>query len=320
MRTGIAVAAALSLAAARPACALEGGQSVGDAAFGIDGQSYFALPPPGGLWWINYLGANNSNQIVDNHGNNALPGAKVSTQFNTFRISWMPGLKLFGADWAAFEVFPTYVHSEFRYKGQTTRVSGWGDLAIDPFGLAWKLANGTVGFSTTFAVPTASYDPTRSVNLGRNYATWMPQIFFTHYLEGNKGDFSAHFEYEYHFTNNRGQFSAVNPTGASYKSGQVIHAEIAYSRYLTQRWALAGSVMASHQFTNDQIGDVASNDVLQRVLDGNRYQNVAAGLSIRYLVAGVAPVTLTYDRDLYSRNKAKGQTLVLKGVIPLLGF
>lgn len=297
----------------------EGGRATGTSAFAIDGQSYFALPPPGGVWFINYTGRQQADRILDNHGRDTIRGAEVTADVNVFRISWFPKVSLWGAEWAAFEIFPTYVRTSFEYQGRKSSVSDWADLAIDPFGLAWRLDDGIVGFSTTFILPTASYDQNRPVNTGRNFASWTPQFFYTRFLEDQAGDVSLHLGYEYNFSNDKGVVSAVNPAGAEYKSGQVFHAEVAYSRYLTQRWSLAGSLVGSYQFTDDEIrGDRVANGVLQGALEGNRYKALGAGISTRYMVAGVVPVFLSYTKDVYARSKTKGDQLMLRLIVPLM--
>ncbi|MCO7636638.1 transporter [Pseudomonas sp. S 311-6] len=317
-KTRNSVCALLCAVASNSVFAVEGGQSVGAAAFGIEGQGYFALPPPGGLYWLNYLSFVDSDKILDNKGRNTLPGAEISATINVFRLSYFPETELLGAHWRALEVFLPYIKSEMKFGGQRTSASGWGDLAIDPFGLAWKLENANIGFSTTVSFPTGSYRQSNAMNLGKNHVSWLPQFFYTRYLKGNAGNISFHAGYEYNFRNRDGHISAMNPTGADYKSGQVLHMEAAYARNLTPQLSLGASVVASQQITDDKIyGDRDANQVLQDEFGGNRYKNLSLGLSAQYLVADRIPVRLTYTRDVYARSKSKNGALTLMAVFKL---
>ena len=299
------------------ACAAENGSSQAAVAFSIDGQSYFDLPPPGGSYLINYTGHFKSSNLVGNDGKTSLPGASVSGTYNVFRLSYFPKTEILGAEWRAFEIFPTIVRSEFSFNGQTQRETGLADLAIDPFGLAWRYGKGIIGFSTTLVLPTAKYDQNKAANLGKNYASWMPQFFYTRHLDNNWGDLSVHSGYEYNFANSEGLRTFSNPTGAKYHSGQMVHTEIALSKYIGN-WRLAANVVGGYQFTRDRIkGNDQSDTFLREQLDGNKYRKVGFGLSAVYLVKGYIPVTLSYTKDVSARNTAKGNSIVLRLIAPL---
>jgi len=297
----------------------ENGNPPGAAPFGVDGQSYFDLPPSG-IFFMNYTGYVESSKLVDDNGHNALPGARLKTLYNTARLSFFPNTGVWGSDWQAFEIFPTLVRSEFSYGGHTESKTGLADLAIDPFGLAWKLGNGNIGFSTTFIIPTGEYDQNEQVNIGKNYFTWNPQLFYQRYLGDNWGDFSMHAAYEYNWANPKGLRTFSNPNGEKYKSGQILHMEMAFAKYLGN-WRVATSVIGGYQLTNDKIeGDDFANNFLRDQLDGNRYRKVSLGLSAQYRIGGIAPINLTYNKDIYARNTAEGDSVVLRIIYPLHMF
>ncbi|RMO67304.1 SphA family protein [Pseudomonas syringae group genomosp. 3] len=299
--------------------ASENGAPPGITPFGVDGQSYFDLPPPG-FYLLNYTGYYESDKLADKHGNNSLPGAKVKAAYNAFRLSYFPQHPIWGADWQVHEVFPTISENQFSYRGKTERKTGLTDLAVDPFGLGWKIGNTNIGFSTTFIAPTASFDQDDAVNLGKNHFTWVPQFFLTHYLPKGWGDFSFHTGYEYNWANKDGSINAVNPEGKRYKSGQVVHAEAALTHYMGN-WRVGANLVAGYQVTSDKIsGESTANDYLQDQLDGNKYQKLTAGLTGQYRIGGVAPITLTYSKDVRARNTSEGDSIVMRIVLPLSFF
>jgi len=298
----------------------ENGRTVGDAIVGIDGMSYFDLPPPG-IYLLNYSGVSDSRRFADNFGNDALPGGKLTTFYNVARISLLADVDILGADLAAFEIFPTYVQTRFTYNNQTYEKSGLSDFGVDPFGLAWTTENSKIGFSTTFTIPTGSYNPYSPVNIGTNHATWIPQFFYTRFSDDRSSDISVHLMYEHPFSNKEGLVNQINPTGAEYESGDVFHAAVAYRKDVMENLSFGVQAVGAVQLEDDRIiGAAASNDFLQGPLDGNRYEKLAIGLSVRYLVAGRMPVTLTYQRDVYARNTIQGDSLMLRVGIPFKIF
>lgn len=317
MRSKVAIILA-GLTIATSASAVENGQSSGYVAFKIDGGSNFYLPPPGGFWLVNYTGAYFANKIAGPGGENVLPGAKLDVEWNTFGFKYLPNTGILGSTWTAFEIFPTIVRSHLSNGSQSNTVYGLADLAIDPFGLAWKLDNANIGFGTTFTVPIGSYDQNRPINPGNNRFSWNPQFYYNWFDSQGRGDVSFHAAYELNFTNEKGLVTYFNPNGSPYKSGQMIHAELAGTYNVAPTWSVAGSVVIGYQLNNDRIiGDDAANRYVQENLEGNRYKSVALGLSVRHIFAKSLPVTLTYTSDVFARNKAKGNTIVLKVVIPI---
>jgi hypothetical protein len=311
------IVAAIVVSVAGIAHAAENGQPSGSVAFGIDGMSNFYLPPPGGWWLVNYTGTYWANRINGPHGENALPGAKLDVEYNVFAFKYLPNTGILGSTWTAFEIYPTLVRTSFSNGVDRSTRYGFADLAIDPFGLAWKVGNVNFGFGTTFTVPTGEWNPNSGVNVGDNHFSWNPQLYYDWFDPQGRGDISVHGAYELNSRNNRGLVTYFNPTGSPYTSGQVWHLEVAAAYNVNQNLSVAGSVVGAYQFTNDKVSDPQANAYVQNVLDGNRYEDVSVGIAVRYLFANMIPVNLTYTRDVYARNKAIGNAIVLRVVAPL---
>lgn len=100
---------------------------------------------------------------------------------------------------------------------------GLGDILVNPFSAYRKKADWLdIGFSPTFSsLPTGRWGRREPVNLARNYFSWQPTVAYT-FICGGKVDVSGRLRYIHNSTNNDGAFSAVNPTGANYESGDMI--------------------------------------------------------------------------------------------------
>ena len=290
----------------------ENGGSTGAAAFGLDGMSNFYLPQPGAPWLVNYTGIYNSTRINGPDGKDAAPNTKLHSEYNVFALKYLPDTGILGSTWTAFEIFPTLVRTAVTNGSNSSTNSGFADLAIDPFGLAWKVGNANVGFGTTFTAPTGEYDRRSDVNLGNNHWSWNPQFYYNWFDPQGRGDISVHASYELNFKNRQGLVTYFNPTGASYTSGQMVHLEVASAYNATPKLSLAASVVGSYQFTDDKVDDEQADQFVKNQLDGNRYESIRLGLSARYLFLNSIPVNLTYTHDTYGRNKAMGDALVLR--------
>lgn len=297
----------------------ETGVSAGSGSYRLTGQGYFEIPPPG-VYLLNHTGNYQSSKFVGNEGQKTLENAKIDLTFNAFRIAWVGDTGLWGSDWQFFEIYPTIIHSKFSQGSYSESETGLADFNFNPLGLAWKVKHGNIGLTNAIILPTGSYSQTDAVNLGNNYVTWNPQIYYQHYLPDGWGELSFHGGYEYSWANKDGLINQLNPKGAKYQSGQQIHGEIAVSKYIGN-FRIAGNVSTDYQITRDKIsGDTGANQILQNVLDGNKSKKVSAGLSAYYLLDGKIPLILNYSRDVYARNTSEGSTLVLTAAIPLKIF
>jgi hypothetical protein len=137
---------------------------------------------------------------------------------------------------------------------------------------------------------------------------------------GGKLDIAGRARYIHNFTNNDGAFSAVNPTGAHYESGNMIAWDFAVGYGVTDNLELAVNGYYLKQISDDEIrGDPASNAVLRDVLDGNRIELFALGPAIGYDL-GKARVYAQWQHQLEAENTAQGDSFWLRLATRLLPF
>ena len=242
-RFAIFVAAGLGAAAARPAIALEGGQSPY-----LKGYRDFlsgVLPPPG-------VQVRNDVHVYDGSENATIPAGELDVRLrsilNVFGVTVVTPYRLLGGD-VGFAVriagsHPSIDRTVTRTAGRTTAsgsLTGLNDMAISPFVIGWHAGNLHWNVSTTVFAPVGSYDATRLANTGKNAWAWAPQAAVT-YLDLKAGwEMSA-----------AAGYIVSGENGATrYRSGDVVHVDAALSRRVApQAWlGVVGYAMA--QVTDD---------------------------------------------------------------------
>ncbi|MGA3982266.1 SphA family protein [Ralstonia nicotianae] len=287
-----ALATLAALSAAVSAHATEGGGSLYPN--GIENFTMAAAPPPG-TYLLLYSLHMEADQLRDNSGDRVPVGFRLRASGITPRLVVVTPNTLLGGQ-PVFHVIAPLVSLDVSLAGKSDSRQGLGDMTFGA-GLAYHLSprlHAIVALDV-FA-PTGQYDQNRLANIGRNYWSAEP-VFGISYLQPS--GFNADLKVMYDFN---GRNAATG-----YRSGQELHADFALGWGLGNGWTLGAGGYVYQQTTDDrQDGNT---------LSGHRGRAVALGPSIRF-DGGKWFVTAKYQKEFGVRNRAQGEGLVIKAVLP----
>jgi hypothetical protein len=316
-----------ALACAAAVLASSGAQAVENGLFpttlGPEGMQHLNIPPPG-VYAVNYTNYYHASQVNDNDGNE-IKGldADIDVLVNATRLLNYYDIATFDDSRVGIlsDITLPFGYIDSDIAGDSTEQFGLADIIVNPLSIYYKKGDWfNIGFSPTFSsLPTGRWERREPVNLGRNYFSWQPSVAYT-FILGGKLDISGRARYIHNFTNNNGAFSAVNPTGAHYESGNMIAWDFAVGYAVTDKLELAVNGYYLKQITDDEIhGDTASNAVLQNVLDGNRVELFALGPAIGYDL-GLVRAYAQWQHQFEAQNTAQGDSFWLRLALPLLPY
>ncbi len=214
----------------------------------VGGYTGFAagyLPPdPGTYLTSEFYYYDGRTHVLAAHGRLAL---QVSTQtyFETVQLTELTSWHLFGGEFgfglavpfgycgvrAALEPF------DIERSGETR---GFGDLALAPAVLGWHSGPWYTNFALSVFAPTGQYDPSQPVSLSKHFwavdAAWSGS-----YLNERGLDLSFSLGYTFNFQN----------PDTHYRSGDVLHLDLALGQYLTRRFKVGAVGYAVVQVTGD---------------------------------------------------------------------
>lgn len=295
-RFAILAAAGLGAFAARPASALEGGQSPY-----LKGYRDFlsgVLPPPG-------VQVRNDLHLSDGRESSTIPPGELDVRLrsilNVFGATVVTPYRILGGN-LGFAVriagsHPSIDRTVTRLNGRTTAsgsLSGLNDMAISPFVIGWHAGNLHWNIATTVFVPVGRYDAARLANTGKNTWAWAPQAAVT-YLDLKAG---------WEMSGAAGYIVSGENPATRYRSGDVVHVDAAWSRRVApQAWlGVAGYAMA--QVTDD--GGAGNT------LGARRARVFGLGPALRLHVrTGETPATVVikYAREFAAENTTQGDAL-----------
>lgn len=312
---GACVAAALASSGAE---ALENG--LFPTTLGPEGMQHLNIPPPG-LYAVNYSNYYHASQLNDQEGDKIKGlNANINVLINATRFLSYYDLASFDDSRVGIlsDVTLPFGHADSSIGGVTHQQTGLLDIIVNPLSFYYKKGDWlNVGFSPTFStLPTGRWERRESVNLGRNYFSWQPSFAYT-FILGEKLDISGRMRYIHNFTNHDGAFSAVNPTGADYESGDLFAWDFAVGYAITDKLELALNGYWLTQLEDDEIhGDRLSDAVLQDALDGGRTNLFALGPAIGYDL-GPARIYAQWQHQFEAENTAQGDSFWLRLALPL---
>jgi len=226
--------------------AAEGGSS--NYLAGSYGDFAMAVEPEGRLTWRNdffFYSANGKGSV---RGGQLEAGVDVKVAASFTTLFYKPGIKLFGASYAAGAFIPviyTKVDSDLigpsRKRNVQDSKTSLGDIAWIPLTLYWSFDKLHISFSEYVISPTGSYDIDRSANTSVNYWSFDTNIAMTHLDPATGRDFSFNLGYIYNTENNK----------TDYQSGQELHLDFAFNQFLSDSLAIGIQGFYLKQVTGD---------------------------------------------------------------------
>ena len=297
MRTKCWMAGLLVLGLALQVAATEGGGGAYQS--GGEGTMTGALPPPG-QYFLNYVLYYDADSLKGGNGHSVPIDFKADIVAEVARFVNVTPITILGGNWAQHVIVPL-VWADVRMTPGGTRDSdrnfGLGDIDVDPFIIGWHKPpfHWIVGVDTY--IPVGKYHDDESLaNVGRNYWTIEPVAAVTYLNEGGQ-ELSAKMMYD---------FNTVNHN-TDYLSGQEFHTDFVAAQHI-KCWTLGVGGFWYYQTTDDRQYGVT--------LDGKQGRQMALGPQIGYQCCDVSFV-LSIDHEFDTKNRAEGDRVWLKAVIPL---
>ena len=289
-----------------------GGQSLGAELSnphtrGIDeGLASGALPPTGTYFVLNNHWS--SYDVYDSAG--AKTGIAVDTMMEVPFILWVPGVKLFGADYALGIGQPfDYINLKLPGGAGPSSYGHWGlaNTIFKPAMLSWSLPEHFhLLLGLTVYVDDASSSPAHpppggGVGSGNAFWTLQPDLALSWLHDGWNLSLNAH--YAYNFEDGTTQ----------YKTGTVLAVDYTVTKAIGN-WTVGLGAHQENQLTRDSgPGALAAGCAARK---GCKLTNFGIGPLLGYRF-GYVEILGAYNRDLLGENGAAGDLFNLRLVTPL---
>ena len=175
---------------------------------GVEGIKAASLPPPGFYWRI-YNAFYNSGTLKDGDGEEVPIGFDVNVYALVNRFIYVSPKKFLGANYVCDIIIPLqHTGIEIAALGVDDSKFALGDIAIEPFVLAWHGARYDAAFGLGFYVPTGSYDITEPASPGKDHCSLLMTMGLTTYFDPEKTwSFSALSRFESHAERDKAKIS-----------------------------------------------------------------------------------------------------------------
>lgn len=211
-------------------------------------------------------------------------------------------VRLWGADIESRAGFTVYADADISFDVATPvgtlrradSASGNGDGFIAPVTLGWHTDTFHQIAGVEIFFPAVRFDRNRLANLSRGYTSVAPAYRFT-WLPGPMLEVSGNLVYLYNLKNSETQ----------YKSGRELSFDFGLGYSLGEGWQAGLSGYIYKQVTDDTVNGV-------RFGDGNRGQTTAIGPFIRYSPGKQWGVTLKWQIEGHTKNRAEGNRFFLQ--------
>lgn len=254
-----------------------------------------ALPPPG-LYGLVYGNHYHAGQFKDGNGQSFIPFFKLDADVVVPRVLYMSDAKLLGGRVGAYAM-TSLLDVSFEAAGTTTKRSGLGDSIVGPV-VSWNDGPLFYGTAVDISLPTGSFDKNQALNLGKNYYSVRPIVFFT-YASKSGWEASGKFSYTFN-TRNR---------DTDYRSGQLFHSDFSLSYPVTP----AARVGVNGYYVKQTTGDRQGGQLVAG--DGFKGQVFAIGPAFHYQFQK-ASVEARFLKEFDVRNRPSGESFWVKAVFP----
>lgn len=256
-----------------------------------------AVGAPGETHWYTYNKLIDIDSIRNNEGDKVFPKAKGRIHAHAIRVvHTLDGPKFLGGDISLQAALP-YVkgHINIPALGPHERdsVSGIGDPMFG-FLVSWMSATYLQNIDIEWIQPLGKYDKNALINAGNNSRALYVGYAFT-WFPVDRVELSSKVSLNYSFEN----------SATDYQSGVQLVADYGLNYRVTQNWLAGIGGFISTQLNDDQSH---GHDV------GNRSRTTKIGPQIGYGTRDWG-VVAAYQSNIYSRNAAEGDTIMLNGFL-----
>jgi len=212
---------------------------------GFTGFAAGYVPTDPGTYLANYLYYyNGSTAAVAVNGKVAL-NVSTTVYFEIPEVTYITKLTLFGGNYGFGLAVPVgYVSVDVGINpvgvDRSASTFGLGDSILVPAVIGWHSGNWHTNLALSVFAPTGQYDPNQAINLSKNF--WaVDGSYSASFLNETGFDLSGCLGYTVNFE---------NPT-TNYKSGDVVHLDLAVGQNLTKQWKVGVGGYAVVQVTGD---------------------------------------------------------------------
>lgn len=281
-----------------PGAATEGGGSSYPA--GSSMHLSGAMPPDPGFYGVVIPSYFSATRMNDGDGDKVkFPGGfKVEAASLVHRSFYVWDTKILGANLAS-QAVTALVKLDSDIAHHKDKDAGLADITISPAILGWHFGqNLTLVLGYDVVVPVGKYDSSRSLNVGRNY--WSHNIVTgLAYIDRNGLTFQISPRLLINQKNN----------DTDYKSGTEFEMDfVAGWSFGPLNLGVAGYYYK--QLSDDEVGGakIRANPLAGIFENGNRGEAFAIGPKASYFF-GPATGTISWQPDLYSKNRTQGNTV-----------
>ncbi len=261
---------------------------------GVENFAVGAMPPPG-RYTLFYSTLYSANELRDDHGDRVPLDFRVKAAAATGRFIWVTDQQLLGGQLAAHAVVPL-VDLDVRVAGNSQHKTGLGDIAFGP-ALGYHHSDKLHSIvALDIYAPTGAYNQANLASTGRNYWAVQPVYALTY---ADAGGLNADIKAMY--TVNR-----RNPD-THYRSGQELIVDYAVGKGFGNGWIFGVGGYLYRQTTGDHVNGA---DV------GNKGRAVAIGPNLGFNDGKGRLFTLKWQREFGVRNRASGDAVWLKVLLP----
>ncbi len=153
---------------------------------GVEGIKAATLPPPGVYWRIysTYYGAG---EILDKNGDEIPVNFDLDVLAVANRFLWVTPLRILGGDYFADLTAPlVWTDLDMKRLNVHSAEGGFGDLCVEPFGLAWHGPQYDLSLGAAVYLPTGKYDIKEPASPGKDMYTGMFTFGGTLYADTEK--------------------------------------------------------------------------------------------------------------------------------------
>lgn len=257
---------------------------------GTEGFMAGAVPPAGDyliVYGVDYRGT-----LTDNGGEEIkIAGDDIELRINALSFRWIhvTETKILNGDFG-FHVIAPFLNGEIDVAGETSSMSGLGDMVIDPF-IAWHYPNLHLVAGIDFFLPTGSFDEKEAINPGAGYWSVEPLVGLTYLSDGG---FEASAKLMYNIKSENDDTDTL--------SGDEFHMDYTLARH-DGPWTYGVGGYYVQQIQNDEVDG--------EEVDNSKRRSLAVGPQVKYDHKNMSFVG-KYQIETVSRNTFEGNRLNLK--------
>ncbi len=167
-------------------CGVSLAGEMGHYPLGSEGVKGGTIPPPG-TYYRMYTTYYYADKVMGSDGHRVDTNYQLHLFANVHRMVWVSHTKMFGADYFADALIPfLYTEVEAKALGADDHDFCYGDINIEPFGLAWHQPRYDVSFGLSVFAPTGKFDKNNPASPGKDFWTQMTTLGGTWYPDKEK--------------------------------------------------------------------------------------------------------------------------------------